>query len=720
MAESPPTFSESWYRVARQRLSLHPAVRVRRTIFRGERWYVLEDALSNQFFRLRPAAYAFVARLSPDRTVEAVWQECVQRFPDEAPGQGAVIQLLSQLYHANLLQYDFAGDSAQLFERYQKRRQREVRARFLNIMFMRFPLLDPDSFLVRTLPLVRWLISPFGALLWLVVVGWALKLVADNFAALWVEGQAVLAPANLPLLYAGLVLVKALHEFGHAYFCRRFGGEVHVMGIMLLIFTPIPYMDASSSWGFRSRWQRCLVGAAGMIVELFVAALATFTWARTGPGLVHSLAYNMMFVASVSTLIFNLNPLLRFDGYYILTDLLGMPNLMQKGGRQLRYLGERYLFGLRQTQAERPAQTGREAAWLTAYGIGSGIYRVIVFGGILLVIADRFLLLGILMAAVCALAWVLVPLGKFVQYLASSPRLERHRPRAVGVTLAVLAAILLLLGVVPFPHHFRAPGVLQARERTAVVNRTPGRVERIQARPAQRVVKGQILVQLGNRELELELVATQARLDEVEGRLLIAATERIADLKPLNELLAATTDRLHKLEADREALAVRARHDGLWVAPGVEDYVGRWLPRGTALGLLVNPADFDFSATVLQADGDALFARPISGAEVRFAGQAGVVVPVRKFSVIPGAQRALPSPALGWHGGGDVPVALDDPQGRQAAEPFFEVRAELSPLAQVPFLHGRAGRIRFDLEPQPLLQRWVRRFMQLLQKRYGV
>src|SRR5436190_23757914 len=157
------TFSESWYRVANQRICLRPGVKVRRQNFRGERWMVLENPFSNQFFRLRPAAYEFVARLRPERTVEQVWQECLDRFPDDAPSQEAVIQLLSQLYFANLLQYDLAADSAQLFERYNKRRQREVRAQFMNLMFMRFPLLAPDRFLQKTLPFVGKLISPLGA-----------------------------------------------------------------------------------------------------------------------------------------------------------------------------------------------------------------------------------------------------------------------------------------------------------------------------------------------------------------------------------------------------------------------------------------------------------------------------------------------------------------------------------------------------------------------------
>ena len=137
-----------------------------------------------------------------------------------------------------------------------------------------------------------------------------------------------------------MVVIKTVHEFGHSFACRRFGGEVHTMGIMFLLFTPIPYMDATASWSFRSRWQRALVGAAGMIVEVFVASLATFVWASTAPGTIHSLAYNMMFVASVSTVLFNANPLLRFDGYYILSDLLDIPNLHQRSTGLLRHFVE--------------------------------------------------------------------------------------------------------------------------------------------------------------------------------------------------------------------------------------------------------------------------------------------------------------------------------------------------------------------------------------------
>ena len=235
-------------------------------------------------------------------------------------------------------------------------------------MFARFPLLDPDRFLVRTLPVVGKLFSPAGAVLWLAAVAWALKLVADHFNEAMDEAQGAIAPGNLFLLYAAMVMVKVLHEFGHAYACRKFGGEVHAMGVLLMVFTPVPYVDATSAWGLRERWRRVLVGSAGMVVETGVAALATFVWAATGAGTLHALAYNVMLVASVSTLVFNLNPLLRFDGYFILSDLVGIPNLSQRAMAQLRAWAERWLFGLRREQG--PATSRAEAAWLGAYEIG--------------------------------------------------------------------------------------------------------------------------------------------------------------------------------------------------------------------------------------------------------------------------------------------------------------------------------------------------------------
>jgi putative peptide zinc metalloprotease protein len=718
MAETPQTFSESWYRVANQKIALRAGVNVRRQNFRGERWIILENPFSNQFFRLTPAAYEFVARLRRDRTIAEVWKECMERFPDVAPGQEQVIQLLSQLYYANLLQYADAADSTQLFERYQRTKQRETQSRWLNVMFMRFPLLDPDIFLNKTISVIGKLISPAGALLWAAVVGWALKLAFDNWTTLKTQSEGVLAPQNLPLLYLGLIFVKTLHEFGHAYFCKKYGGEVHVMGVLIMIFTPTPYVDATSSWSFRSRKQRILVGAAGMIVELFVAAIAMMIWANSSRGVVHNLCYNIVFVASVSTLLFNLNPLLRFDGYYILSDLLDIPNLSQRSTRHLRHLFEHYVFGIR--KSESPSNSNSEKTWFTVFGILSGIYRVFVFGRILLFVADRLLLIGIIMAVVCAISWVCVPVVKYLKYLASDPILDRQRVRAVAITAGLATILIVLLDVVPFPRHFRASGVLEAKMYSHEVNQASGTMTQLVGHPGSQVKMGDTLAIFSNPELELELAASKASRAEVQARLLQALGHETANLKPLLSKLDSVDKRIARINRELAALTVRARQDGIWVAPTVEEGLGRWFAKGTSMGLIVNPASFEFVATVLQDDVDQLFGTTNNVAEVRLIGQAGESLVATNFRKIPSDTRKLPSPALGWNGGGDIPVTKQDSQGQHAAEPFFEVRADVRSDARVSLLHGRTGKVRFDLEPEPLLPRAIRKLRQLLQKRYQI
>jgi putative peptide zinc metalloprotease protein len=718
MAENQQTFSESWYRIAGQRICLRSGVHVRRQLFRGQRWIVLENPFSNQFYRMGPAAYEFVARLRHDRTVQEAWNECVDRFPDEAPGQEACLQLLAQLYFANLLQYDLATDTTSLFDRFEKNRQREVRARLSNIMFMRIPLFDPDDFLVSIMPWIKWLIGPIGAVLWFLVVGAGVKVAFDHWTELKDHSQGVLESSNLLLLYAGLVLVKTLHEFGHAAFCRRLGGEVHVMGVLFMIFTPVPFMDATSSWAFRSRWHRALVGAAGMIVELFVAAIAIFIWARTGPGVLHNLMYNMVFVSSVSTVVFNINPLLRYDGYYILTDLIEMPNLYQHSMQHLRHLVERYAFGIK--RSESPARNRREYAWLTVYGILGGAYRLVVFAGVLLFVADRMLLLGLIMAVFCFISWVIVPIVGLFKYLGSSPRLERNRRRAIAVTAGAAAVLLLCLWVVPFPHHFRAAGMLQSREWSEIVNDTAGQMDRLFVESGATVKRGQPLMQLSNSELDNELAASRSSLIENQNRLRQAMGQDPASIRPMNARINAVQMRLNRLEADKEALTVRARQDGIFVSPTIRDSLGRWLVRGSALGLVVNPSGFEFMATVMQEDADRLFAIQAPTGEVRLQGQANQVLMLRGMRVIPAEQRHLPSAALGLSAGGEVPVASDDPNGRKSAEPFFEVHADVDPNSKIALLHGRTGKIRFDLPPEPLLPRWIRSLRQMLQKRYQI
>lgn len=711
-------YSESWFRLAGQRVALRPHVRVLRQRFRGERWFVLHDPFTNQFFRLRPAAWDFVARLGLDRTIDAVWNEAVERDPLEAPGQEEALRLLAQLYNANLLHSTIAPDTARLFDRYKKRRQRETRQLLQNIMFARIPLLDPDRFLQAIMPVARRIFSLGGFLVWLVVVVAAVKVAIDHAGELKLQGQGILAYGNLFWLYVALVVAKLIHEFGHAVACRRYGGEVHTMGVMFLLFTPVPYVDVTSSWSFRDRSQRAVVGAAGMYAELFIAALATFVWGATGPGILNSVMFNLMFVASVSTILFNGNPLLRFDGYYILSDLLDIPNLHQRATQMLHHLVERHGFGLKTSRT--PARSPREAGWLVTFALTSNVYRIIVLVLILLFLADRYLILGVLLTVICVISWLIVPVVRFLTYLASSPRIERVRMRAVGVSAATVAFLVVLLGVVPWPHHFRAPGVIEAVEHTLITPDTPGVLREILAPSGSAVVAGQPLFRLESAELDMELVEARAQVEETRVRELRALQQQTADIAPLASRRVALEKRVADLEARREALLVRAPHEGDWVAPRLAEAPGAWIERGQAVGQVINGRVTRFVAVISQTEAARLFEGSSRPAEVRLPGNAGVVLPVIRQNIIPADRSTLPAPALGWRAGGSVPVSSDDQSGTKAAEPFFEVRAVLEPPGGAATLQGRSGWMRYRLPPEPLFTQGYRAFRQLLQKRYNL
>ncbi len=718
MGKPGSTFSESWHRIADLKVSLRPTVKGRRQVFRGELWHVLSDSFNNTFFRLRPEAWDFISRLRPDRTVEAVWEEALQRNPDMAPGQEDVLQLLTQLYYANLLYFKNPADSAMLFERYRKRRQREIKSKLLGIMFMRFPLFDPDRILKKNLFLIKLIFGIPGAFVWLAVVAAAVKCAVEQFDMVTRQAEGILSPDNLFLLYVAMVIVKTLHELGHAMACRRFGGEVHVMGVMLLIFTPLPYMDATSSWSFRNRWQRALVGGAGMITEIFLAGLATFVWANTGAGTLHSLAYNVMFIASVSTLIFNGNPLLRFDGYYILSDLLDIPNLSTRAIQHLRHIAEKYLLGYRESTS--PAQSSRESFWLAVFGILSGIYRVIVFCGIILFVADKFLLAGMLMALLCIFAWGVVPVFRLIQYLASSPRLAKTRLRAVSVCLFISGMIFFFMALFPMPNRFRAPGLLEAVQYVRVVNHAPGYVKTMLVRSGTLVEKGTALIEMTDRELDIEIERANAQKKEARALQMRAMSRAVEDLKPIKKRFETITARLADLARQKQELIVRARQAGVWVAPPASELERKWLPKGFVLGEIVGSRNFRFSSVVSQDDAADLFVDRIHTAQVRLYGQEGCDIAVENFEIVPYQHDKLPSAALGWLGGGEVAVSMSDDTGLKTSEPFFLIFADVKPNPDVLFFHGRSGKIRFSMDNEPLVVQWGRSIRQLLQKRYHI
>lgn len=712
------TFSESWHLVANLRVRLRPTVDVQRQFYRGEKWYVLQDPFNNRYFRIRPAAYEFVMRLDSEKTVEAAWNSCMASMAGDAPGQEEVVTLLGQLSAMNLLDSEASQDSRRIFERYASNRRRELISKLTNIMFIRLPLIDPQPLLDRFSRFTGLLVSPAGAVAWLASAAFALKLVMDNAGALIDGAQGLLASENLFLLYVGLVLVKAVHEFGHAAACRRFGGEVHTMGISLMLFTPLPYVDVTSSWGFRNRLQRMLVGAAGMLSELFIASIAAVYWAYSGEGVLHSLAYDIMFIASVSTVVFNINPLLRLDGYYMLSDLLDIPNLHAKAVEHLRYLLERVAF--RCPQAIPVATNSHESVELALFGILSAVYKTIVFAGVIYFVADKWLILGTLMALAGVFSWGVLPVSRFISYLLHDPRLAQCQRRIIARSATAAAVLAVLILLIPFPHSVYAPGVVESYPDIKVVCRVSGHVRELLVVPGQQIVAGQPLAILENSDLRYAIRSAECKVSEMRVMERRALGARIVDIKPAAEELAAARVYLGQLIKSESELVVRATGNGIWVPATTEQMAGRWLERGTHIGDIVGGDRFRFAAVVNQDDASEVFAVHSRRVDVRLWGEASTVVRTGAVRLIPCEHETLPSAALGEPAGGSVAVNRQAGRGGgvNAAEPFFLVHAMLDKGSDALLLHGRSGYIRFQLNAEPLFMQWSRRIYQQFQKRY--
>ena len=727
-----PTFHEAWYRVADLRPRLLSGVNVRRQYFRGQLWYVLENPANSQFARMDENAYRFAGSLDGRRTVSEVWQLCNEHLGDGAPTQGEAIHLLGQLHAMNLLYVDLPPDAEGLLNRYRRRVQREVLSYLANVLFLRIPLFDPDALLNRWVGVVGPIYSWVGLLLWLILMAAGLYFVVGNFSELAAQSVDVLAPDRLFLLYLSLVVVKVLHEFGHAFACKRFGrlnrsaGEVHAMGVMFLVLFPLPYVDASSAWSFRNKWHRAIVGMGGVLAELALAAVAAIVWARTSVGTVHIIAYNVLFVAGVSTLLFNGNPLLRFDAYYVLSDLIEIPNLAQRSRNYLHYLVKRYIWGVRKLQ--NPAYSLGERIWFLTYGPASVLYRIFISIRILLFLNSRLppalFILVPLLAAGAVVGWLIVPMSRFLAYLATGPELARNRRRAILSTIGGFAATFVLVGLIRMPHRCRIEGFVEPAQFVWVYAETEGFVTGFLPSQVAVLPEGRPLVEAVNPDLQAQGEGLLAQRRALEVRYHLAQLDEVAAAQIIAEQIAALEEQIARVRVELDRLRLRAPFAGTWVAPEIDRAMGTYLQRGERVGFIGSLDDLIIRATAGQ-EVAAMIQDADRQVEIRVKGRPDATFTGRIEKIFPAGQDALPSEALSYLAGGSMPTRPGSQQDIQAAERFFEIR--IRPSLQATSDEGRATLFtgqrviaRVSMAPEPLLIQWYQSARQLFQRRFHI
>lgn len=700
-----PLLSSDWYRLRALKPRLRGHVQIHRHVYRGQVWYAIEDRIAGRHHRFNFAAYRVISLMDGQRDMNALWSVLMADLNDDTPTQDELIRLLGELHAADLVLADMTPDIAELFDRQGRQQRRKWMGRIGNPVALRFPLFDPDALLKRMLGLFAPILGWPGVALWLAVVVPALVIMPSHWSELTGDAsERLLSQNNLLLMAVLFPLVKAVHEFAHGLTCRMRGGEVHEMGLMLLMFYPVPYVDVSSASALVSKWQRALIGAAGMLAELFVAAIAFYFWLILEPGLARAIAYDVAVLASVTTLFFNANPLLRYDGYYILADLIECPNLGQRANRYWQYLAERFVFGVR--NVERPESTEGERRWFIFYGPLSYAYRLFVSISIAILVAQQFFVVGVLIGVWALLMSVVWPVVKGLHAVWTAPRFA---DRGVRVN-AVLAggAVLLALGlfVWPLPLHTHGEGVLWLPERAILRAESNGFVREVLQPPGAALRPGQAVLQSVEPGLASRIQTQAAKVEEIRTQVDAAWGVSQARALQLEQEMNRELAALARLGEEADRLTLRSKLEGTLLLDKPDDLPGRFLRKGDVVGY-VRTGDPPLVRVVLpQADVDAvrLATRRV---EVRMPQAIADIWPAQLRRSVPAATRQLPSAVLGGKGGGPTTVDPRDEKGLATVESVFEFELELPVQVPHEWLGSRVH-VRFEHDAEPVGLRMLR------------
>lgn len=595
-------------------------------------------------------------------------------------------------------------------------------ARRLNLLFVRVPLLNPDRLLDRVLPLFHWMLGwPFFALWLLVCITGAYQMAANWDRAVQSSGG-MLYTGNWLWLIAVWVSLKVTHELFHGLVSKKYGGHVYEAGVVLVLLLPIGYVDATASWGFRTRWQRLHTAVAGMYIELFIAGLAAWVWALGPPGIVNDLAFNCVVVASVSTLIFNCNPLMRFDGYFVLSDLVALPNLYSRGQAYVRYLFTRYLLGV---PARFPDESSTKRLFIKAYGVAALTWRVTILIVLMFAAYNLFYGAGLIIVVSSFVVLVMIPAWRFIRYLISGTTTERPSVPRFAISLGLAIALGALIATqLNWSRNLLAPGVIAYTEPAVVRAETPGFVREVMVEAGEQVTRGTILAVLENRDVQSQLFVLGRSIQQsnIKARLAYNGQDISGYQLELENQQALIAQKQEK-QRQVDALVLKAPRDGLVVAQDLAAVEGVYLSRGTELLSIVDEARKELILSVSQDDignANTLVGTPIAvriptGRHGRFD---GVIE-----RVVPRASVSLSHPSLTALNGGPLPVRpkqdVPDPQSTELdryelLSPRFEAISAIDGAQALSLRVGATGSARFAAIERPIgahlqtaLEQWI-------------
>jgi putative peptide zinc metalloprotease protein len=715
-----------------------PDLKARQQRYQGRLYWVVKDPVGLQYYRFEEEEYAILQMLDGQSSLDEIAERFERDFPPQTIRTEELQQFIGMLHRSGLVITDAAGQGQQLVKRRGEKKRQELMAAATNILSMRFKGIDPERFFNFIYPYIRWFFSVPAMVCCITLALLALSLIVvqfDVFHSRLPDFQYFFRAQNWMWLALTLCVTKVLHEFGHGLSCKHFGGECHEIGIMFLVLTPCLYCNVSDSWMLPNRWHRAAIGAAGMYVELVLASIACFIWWFTVPGPLNYVCLNVMFVSSVSTVMFNANPLLRYDGYYILSDVLEIPNLRQKASTILNRKLGKWCLGLE--EPEDPFLPQRRQWLFATYTVASAIYRWVVTFSILYFLNRVFepyglKVLGQAIAIGSLYGLLIQPMWNMYKFFRVPGRLGKVKSIRVYATLFVITAAIVGFGFIPLPSHVYCPLEVQARGAKSVYVWQEGILEQTFVRPGDQVKEGQLLAQLKNVDVDFDVEKLIGQRNVLQAQLkglnLVSLADRkaSAEIEPIIKALASTTEQLTQREGDRQMLRLVAPQAGTVLPPPLvekqgdesvhlptwhgsplePENLGAHLTRNTRFCQVGDPQSLEARLYIDQ--GDIEFVQPGQKVEVMLTQTAEYVYVSTIEHVSTENYKTTPTHLSSLHGG-DLPSKAD---ASGAARPLSPIYEAVVPLPESDPNHllriGLVGKAKISTPPRTLWARLVR------------
>ena len=685
--------------------------------------YLVEDQITSRFYHVGKREYTFMQAIDGQSGMVEILSKANSQLEPEQLDEAEAKQIVFWLLRENLLVNE-AG--LPVLEQHQQHAGKlKSITRLLNLISIKIPLINPNQLLNRLTPKLDWALGSGALIVWLLTLMVGAYHIAANWTA-FVEASAGVLYVNNWLWLGGVYIVlKVLHELFHGLVCKKYGGEIYEAGIILILFMPIGYVDATSSWRFHHRWQRIHTAAAGMMIELFAAALATVVWSESEPGLIKTLAYNVIIIAGISTVIFNANPLMRFDGYFIFTDLVDVPNLYARGRQYIFYLLRKYLLG---EKSELPALGTHKDHLIRIYGVTTLIWRLLIMVILLVGAWTLFYGAGMLIAVLAMILYFALPSWVVIRYIGNEIKQQRLNLQKTIIRMTTFAVVsLVLLTQITWSLDLIAPAIIKYAEVDAVHARVPGFIKQVQVQNGQDVSKNDVLLVLENPEIvgdgkQLDFLLQESKL---KSRLLYR-TEELSAWQAEQRQGDTLKAQLEQKQKQQEDLILHASRPGRVIGRHLKQLLGSYVKTGEKLLMIGDETNKEMRVSIAQNDVESFRAMVGNKVQIRLDDYLENTFPAILERVEPRASIAVLNNELTALAGGSLPVQENhdtDKSEYQHLQPRFQGIIRFLSEKNETLFAGMTGKVRVNGPALSILdhltnafQRWLHHLLLEKQK----